>query len=183
MAARMKVPPGIWRAWRRSRSRPTWLRAPALTLPSSTVRSPRSRRPPHRACHESAGKRHSGRTGKGNRWLGGMLVEASLNVTRKSDSYYAAFYHRIAARRGKRRAQGCGRPQPAGRHLPPRASKPLRAGMDRCREVAGRRDPLRRGCSFRARLRSSGSHVRSWRPAMTSATGRPAGVETAKFLS
>jgi len=33
-------------------------------------------------------------------WL--ILVEASVNVDRKSDSYYAALYHRIAARRGKR---------------------------------------------------------------------------------
>ena len=55
--------------------------------------------------HESAGKRHSGRTGQGNRWLGGILVEASVNVTRKSDSYYAALYHRVAARRGKKRAE------------------------------------------------------------------------------
>ena len=54
--------------------------------------------------HESAGKRHSGRTGKGNRWLRAILVEASMNITRKSDSYYAALYHRIAARRGKKRA-------------------------------------------------------------------------------
>ena len=51
--------------------------------------------------HDCADKRHSGRTGKGNRWLRGMLVEASVNVTR----LLRALYHRIAPRRGKKRAQ------------------------------------------------------------------------------
>jgi len=54
--------------------------------------------------HESAGKRYSGRTGMGNRWLRAILVEAAMNVSRNPHSYYAALYQRISRRRGKKRA-------------------------------------------------------------------------------
>jgi len=54
--------------------------------------------------HESAGKRYSGRTGMGNRWLRAILVEAARNVSRNPHSYYAALYHRLSQRRGKKRA-------------------------------------------------------------------------------
>jgi len=54
--------------------------------------------------NESAGKRKSGRTGKGNRWLHSILVEAANNVSRNRASYYGAQYHRIARRRGRQRA-------------------------------------------------------------------------------
>jgi transposase len=54
--------------------------------------------------NESAGKRKSGRTGKGNRWLHSTLVEAANNVSRNRDTYYGAQYHRIARRRGRKRA-------------------------------------------------------------------------------
>jgi transposase len=54
--------------------------------------------------HESAGKRYSGRTGMGNRWLRAILVEAARNVSRNPRSYYAALYHRLSGRRGKKRA-------------------------------------------------------------------------------
>jgi len=54
--------------------------------------------------NESAGKRRSGSTGDGNRWLRTSLVEAAWAATRKADSYFAALYRRIAARRGKKRA-------------------------------------------------------------------------------
>jgi len=54
--------------------------------------------------HESAGKRYSGRTGMGNRWLRAILVEAARNVSRNPHSYYAALYHRLSGRRGKKRA-------------------------------------------------------------------------------
>ncbi len=53
---------------------------------------------------ESAGKQLSGRTRKGNRWLRAALVEAAQAAARKPDTYLAAQYHRLAARRGKKRA-------------------------------------------------------------------------------
>ncbi len=54
--------------------------------------------------HESAGKRHSGRTRKGNRWLRAALVEAAQAASRTRNSYLAAQYRRLAARRGRKRA-------------------------------------------------------------------------------
>ena len=54
--------------------------------------------------NESAGKRKSGKTRKGNRALRSALVEAAHGAVRKKDSYYGAQYRRIAVRRGKKRA-------------------------------------------------------------------------------
>ncbi|RQW90557.1 MAG: IS110 family transposase [Geobacter sp.] len=54
--------------------------------------------------NESAGKRKSGKTTKGNRWLRSALVQAAWAATRKKDSYFQAQYRRLAARRGKKRA-------------------------------------------------------------------------------
>lgn len=54
--------------------------------------------------HESGGKRFSGKTHKGNRWLRRALVEAAHGAARTKKSYYAALYHRLAGRRGKKRA-------------------------------------------------------------------------------
>jgi transposase len=53
--------------------------------------------------HESAGKRAHGRTRKGNRWLRAALVEAG-QATGRTTTYLGAQYHRLARRRGKRRA-------------------------------------------------------------------------------
>jgi transposase len=53
---------------------------------------------------ESAGKRRSGKTRKGNRWLRSTLVEAARAAARTKESYAKAQYGRIAARRGSRRA-------------------------------------------------------------------------------
>ncbi|MPU17988.1 transposase, partial [Acinetobacter baumannii] len=53
---------------------------------------------------ESAGKKRSAKTRKGNKKLRSALTEAARAVTRKKNSYLAAQYHRIAARRGKNRA-------------------------------------------------------------------------------
>lgn len=53
--------------------------------------------------NESAGKRRSGRTRKGNPWLRSALVEAAQAAGR-TKTYLGEQYHRIAARRGKRRA-------------------------------------------------------------------------------
>jgi transposase len=54
--------------------------------------------------YESAGKRLSGRTTKGNPYLRAVLCEMALIVSRMKDTYLSAFYHRIARRRGHKRA-------------------------------------------------------------------------------
>jgi len=54
--------------------------------------------------NESAGKRKSGRTPKGNSWLGRALGESAWAASRTKDTYLAAQYRRIASRRGKKRA-------------------------------------------------------------------------------
>ena len=46
--------------------------------------------------NESAGKRHSGRTGKGNPWLRSALIEAAWAAVKVKDCYLAAIYHRLA---------------------------------------------------------------------------------------
>ena len=53
---------------------------------------------------ESAGKRLSGRTRKGNPWLRTGLVEAAQAAARTKGTYLAAQYRRLAARRGTRKA-------------------------------------------------------------------------------
>jgi len=54
--------------------------------------------------HESAGKRLSGKTRKGNRALRTALVEAAQAAGRSRSTYLSAQYHRLAARRGKKKA-------------------------------------------------------------------------------
>jgi transposase len=53
---------------------------------------------------ESAGKRRSGRTRKGNPWLRVLLVQAAHAAARKKGTYLGAQYRRLAARRGRSRA-------------------------------------------------------------------------------
>ena len=54
--------------------------------------------------HESAGKRRSGRTRKGSRWLRQALTEAAHGAAHTKKTYLAALYQRIAARRGRKKA-------------------------------------------------------------------------------
>jgi transposase len=54
--------------------------------------------------NESAGKRRSGKTPPGNQTLRKGLVQAAHGASRTKNSYLKARYHRIAARRGKKRA-------------------------------------------------------------------------------
>jgi transposase len=54
--------------------------------------------------HESAGKRASGKTRRGSRWLRSALIEAAQAAARTKDTYLAAQYRRLAARRGKKKA-------------------------------------------------------------------------------
>ena len=54
--------------------------------------------------HESAGKRKSGKTRKGSKWLRRALVEAAHGAARTKDKYFKKLYHRLAGRRGTKRA-------------------------------------------------------------------------------
>jgi transposase len=54
--------------------------------------------------HESAGKRKSGKTRHGNKWLGGALGTAAMSATRTKDTYLAARYRRLAPRLGNQKA-------------------------------------------------------------------------------
>jgi transposase len=54
--------------------------------------------------NESAGKRHSGRTGAGNPQVRTALVQAAHAAVRVKDCYLAHVYHRLAVRRGAKRA-------------------------------------------------------------------------------
>jgi transposase len=53
---------------------------------------------------ESAGKRRTGKTAKGNRWLRRALTQAAWAASHTKNTYLAAQYRRLAARRGKKRA-------------------------------------------------------------------------------
>jgi transposase len=53
---------------------------------------------------ESAGKRQTGRTRKGDRYLRRMLIQNAWAVTRKKDCFLNALFSRIAMRRGPKRA-------------------------------------------------------------------------------
>jgi len=53
---------------------------------------------------QSGGRRLSGRTRTGNAWLRRTLVEIAHVAAKTKDTYLAAQYRRIAARRGKKRA-------------------------------------------------------------------------------
>jgi transposase len=54
--------------------------------------------------HESAGKRQSGRTTPGNRWLKSALVQAAWAAYRAKGTHLSRKFRRIAANRGKKRA-------------------------------------------------------------------------------
>ena len=53
--------------------------------------------------HETGGKQRSGKTGPGNRWLRGMLVQCAWAASHDKDSYLSAQYRRLL-HRGKQRA-------------------------------------------------------------------------------
>jgi transposase len=54
--------------------------------------------------NESAGKRKSGKTRKGNPWLRCVLVQAAHSASHQKNCYLASQYHRLAHRRGSKRA-------------------------------------------------------------------------------
>ena len=54
--------------------------------------------------HVSGGKRYSGKTGTGSRWLRSALVQAAQAAVKVKDSHLAAVYHRLVVKRGKKKA-------------------------------------------------------------------------------
>ena len=54
--------------------------------------------------HESAGKRKSGKTTKGNVYVRTALVQAAWAATHTKDTYLAAQYRRLVKHKGKQRA-------------------------------------------------------------------------------
>jgi transposase len=54
--------------------------------------------------NESAGKRRSGKTRKGNAWLRCLLVQVAHSASHQKNCYLAEQYRRIAKRRGAKRA-------------------------------------------------------------------------------
>ena len=53
---------------------------------------------------QSAGKRKSGRTGKGNKWLRAVLVECAHAAGHTKGTYLGTKFRRFASRKGKKRA-------------------------------------------------------------------------------
>jgi transposase len=54
--------------------------------------------------HESAGKRKSTRIRDGNKYLRAILIQAAWAAIKQRDTFLAAFFRRLAARRGKQKA-------------------------------------------------------------------------------
>lgn len=52
----------------------------------------------------TGGKRHSGKTNKGDTWLGEILTECAWSAARSRDTYLSAQYWRLARRIGKKKA-------------------------------------------------------------------------------
>jgi transposase len=54
--------------------------------------------------NESAGKRYSGSTRKGNRYLRRVLTQSAWSITRKKDCFLTALFWRVSARGGRKKA-------------------------------------------------------------------------------
>ena len=54
--------------------------------------------------NESAGKKKSGRTRRGNNYLKGTLTECAWAASRTKNTAFSAFYHRLVRKKGKKRA-------------------------------------------------------------------------------
>lgn len=54
--------------------------------------------------NESAGKKKSGKTRKGNKWLRAALIQAARSAIKCKDSYFYALYRRIVVRHGDAKA-------------------------------------------------------------------------------
>ena len=107
---------------------------------------------------QSAGKRRSGRTRKGSKWLGIALQEAALAATRSKGTYLQAQYERPRPRIGHGRAVG------AVKHSMLAAYWHMFTTGETYRELGGdyfqRRDPQRATKRLVAQLQELGHAVR-----------------------
>jgi len=105
----------------------------------------------------SAGKRRSGKTRHGSKWLDTALTEAALAATRSNDVYLAAQYRRLRPRRGHGRALG------AVKHSILCACWHMLTSGELYREAGGdyfsSRDPERATRRLVAQLERLGHHV------------------------
>jgi transposase len=106
---------------------------------------------------ESAGKRRSGKTRNGSKWLDIALEEAAMAAIRVKNSYFAAQYQRLKPRRGHKRALG------AVKHTMICAIWHMLRTGETYRDLGGdyytRRDPERQTRRLVARLERLGHHV------------------------
>lgn len=107
--------------------------------------------------HQSAGRRRSGRTRNGSKWLGIALEEAALAATRSKGSYLEALYQRLRPRIGHGRALG------AVKHSMLVSFWHMFSTGEVYRELGGdyyrRRDPERLTRRLVAQLEQLGHHV------------------------
>ncbi len=106
---------------------------------------------------ESAGKRRSGKTRNGSKWLDYALEEAALAAIRVKDSYLAAQYRRLKPRRGHKKALG------AVKHTMICAIWHMLSTGETYRDLGAdyytRRDPERQTKRLIAQLERLGHHV------------------------
>jgi transposase len=106
---------------------------------------------------ESAGKRRSGKTRKGSKWLDIALEEAATAAIRVKDSYFAAQYGRLKPRCGHKKALG------AVKHSMICAIWHMLRTGETYRDLGGdyytRRDPERQTRRLLAQLQRLGHHV------------------------
>jgi len=106
---------------------------------------------------QSAGKRRSGRTRKGSKWLNDALAEAALAATRTNSSYLQAQYQRLRPRLGHGKALG------AVKHSIIVACWQMLTTGELYREAGGdyfqRRDPQRTIRRLVKQLEALGHHV------------------------
>jgi transposase len=107
--------------------------------------------------HESAGKRRSGKTRNGSKWLDIALEEAATAAIRVNDSYLAAQYRRLKPRCGHKKALG------AVKHTMICAIWHMLSTGETYRDLGAdyytRRDPERQTRRLLAQLERLGHHV------------------------
>jgi len=106
---------------------------------------------------QSAGKRRSGRTRKGSKWLNDALKDAAMAAIRTNDSYLQAQYQRLRPRVGHGRAIG------AVKHTIICACWHMLTTGELCRDLGGdyyrRRNPQRQTRRLLAQLEALGHTV------------------------
>jgi len=106
---------------------------------------------------QSAGKRRSGKTRNGSKWLDYALEEPAMAAIRVRDSYFAAQYQRLKPRRGHKKALG------AVKHSMLCAIWPMLATGETYHDLGGdyftARDPERQTRRLVKQLERLGHHV------------------------